>query len=774
MLEEARRIITTVRQMQASLDGRTNRHSYQPDDEELRISYPLTKCLQILKEKHQSVSREHRARFEQVQSKFPAMSVCETTGTNDVAELVIALESYSSHLESSFVKISLPPTDANASVPPTFDLSPNYVTELDDEFTRVYEEYQRRVETIKELSEHIINLWAELGTPQAQQDSNIIKYYRDQPEQLGLHEEDIMRLRSRRDKLSKEKENRERHLQELKLTVTELWDKLGIDEGDRKAFLNSNRGVGVRQINEFEDELARLHDLKRKNLHLFVEDTRYKLQELWDGLYFSEEEMLDFTPAFSDVYSDALLEAHEQEIKRLEALKEQRAPMLTLIDRHRELIKEREDLASASQDASRLMMRGQKGEKRDPTRLLREEKMRKRIAKELPKLTIELRKALEKFADEYGRPFMVHGESYLDELEAAEQKVVPTRSRTPAATGATIVTTTKTVPTKKGSTASLSRANSMARPPTRNGAKTPTAGDTIRRGASTRSLAQSTSTTPSRLPARAPLSSLPQGNVSPVRRAQSERQQAPAPNSRAGLMGPPDRAPPPKMRQLFEAPDDTPTPAGHYRADSIPDQYRSQSVAHLYRSQSVESNPHAVVRAVQSEDPYDEPRGGNTIRGLGRAFERPYSDTSSSSHNSSTRQDDRYNYPPPAIIRQTSHTSTAATSVVSDNWETYDSDPEEEPERSEEYHRRLAIAKQQKEMRGTPEGYPPRHLAGSALERTRSPPMNGRGSVMSMGGSVRGFPPQQKPAIRPVPTFDERGERIFSNDTNWTDATDNF
>ena len=181
---------------------------------------------------------------------------------------------------------------------------------------------------------------------------------------------------------------------------------------DRKAFLNSNRGVGVRQINEFEDELARLHDLKRKNLHLFVEDARYKLQELWDGLYFSEEEMLDFTPAFSDVYSDALLEAHEQEIKRLEALKEQRAPMLTLIDRHRELIKEREDLASASQDASRLMMRGQKGEKRDPTRLLREEKMRKRIAKELPKLTIELRKALEKFADEYGRPFMVHGESY--------------------------------------------------------------------------------------------------------------------------------------------------------------------------------------------------------------------------------------------------------------------------------------------------------------------------------------------------------------------------
>jgi protein regulator of cytokinesis 1 len=142
----------------------------------------------------------------------------------------------------------------------------------------------------------------------------------------------------------------------------------------------------MRTINEYEDELARLNELKRQNLHLFVEEARCKLQELWDALYFSEEEMLDFTPAFSDVCSDALLSAHEAEIARLEALKEQRLPILQKIDRHRELIKERNELAQSSQDASRLMARGQKGEKRDPGKLLREEKMRKRIAKDLPKV----------------------------------------------------------------------------------------------------------------------------------------------------------------------------------------------------------------------------------------------------------------------------------------------------------------------------------------------------------------------------------------------------
>ena len=55
----------------------------------------------------------------------------------------------------------------------------------------------------------------------------------------------------------------------------------------------------MRTINEFEDELNRLNELKRQNLGLFVEDARVKLQELWDSLYFSEEEMLEFTPAFS-------------------------------------------------------------------------------------------------------------------------------------------------------------------------------------------------------------------------------------------------------------------------------------------------------------------------------------------------------------------------------------------------------------------------------------------------------------------------------------------
>lgn len=74
MIEEAQKIITTVRQMEASLDDTTSRRDHQPkDDQDLKITYPLTRCLRVLKEKHTQVGRLHQERFEQVKSMLSAL-----------------------------------------------------------------------------------------------------------------------------------------------------------------------------------------------------------------------------------------------------------------------------------------------------------------------------------------------------------------------------------------------------------------------------------------------------------------------------------------------------------------------------------------------------------------------------------------------------------------------------------------------------------------------------------------------------------------------------
>ncbi|KAF2466101.1 uncharacterized protein BDR25DRAFT_294175 [Lindgomyces ingoldianus] len=668
MTEEAHRLIKTIRQMETSLEDKKPNAGYELDDKNMKVTYPLTRCLQTLKEKFNAVGKLHRERFEQVR------------------KLAEALESYASHLEPSFVQVKLPPSGPNATISTSFDISPSYVASLDNEFTRVYEEYTRRINNVQALCQEIIQLWAELGTPQAQTDSSIVKHGRDAPEQLGLHKDDLAQLKSKKERLIEEKRGRERRLKELHATIEDLWERLGIEEHERKQFLMSNRGCGLRTINEFEDELARLNELKRQNLHLFVEEARCKLQELWDALYFSEEEMLDFTPAFSDVCSDALLAAHEAEIARLEALKEQRLPTLQKIDRHRELVKERDDLQTSSQDASRLMARGNKGERRDPGKLLREEKMRKRIAKELPKVEAELKKTLERWEDEYGRPFLVHGERYLDELYASASKAPPPRSKTPSVAPQ---------PVKPPKSAPGSRAGTVRGPPPSR-AKTPTA--SFAASVSRNPLASSTMSaasgvkSPSKIPSRAPLKNMPHGGNSPERRPPLERE-----DSSTIRKMPPPRAPPPRMKDLFVPPEPAPTPANRFEINRD----RSES----------------IVRHVPPEDPYDD---------------RQYM-----SHSIRAGYTPQF-APPPAgrQISQTSSTGTGATMQSgSENWETF-SEQSEEPDRDADYYNYRAAAARNK--RFTPDGgHPsPRGVHGKKLRSIRGVPDGGDLMMEAEGGRM--------------------------------------
>ncbi|EPE10975.1 microtubule associated protein [Ophiostoma piceae UAMH 11346] len=762
MVDDAQRTISAIRQMEASLDDTRSRRDYDAD-EDVQVTYPLTRCLQGLKEKHLQISKIHRERFEQVR------------------KLVDALESYSSHLESSFVRIALPPTGPNQSIPINFDLSPSYVDKLDTEFTRVYEEYTRRVATVKALSENIIQLWAELGTPQAQTDAAIVKHYRDAPEQLGLHEDDLARLRNRRDKLSDEKKAREKRLKDLKVAVDGLWSKLGVEEHEKKAFLNGNRGCGIRQINEFEDELARLNELKRQNLPTFVEDARCRLQELWDVLYLSEDEMLEFTPAFSDVYSDALLEAHEREIARLEALKEQRAPTLAMVDRHQSLIRERDDLAASSQDASRLMMRGQKGERRDPGKLLREEKMRKRIAKELPKVTADLKKSLETWEDEYGRPFLVHGERYLDTVyeggggRKPASSIPGPRSKTPAGPPASALNTVKRTP---GISAGVSAAGTATRNvPSRAGAKTPTvsmasagSASMVKRNQPAASAIPSGRTSPSRIPAatssRAPLGTLKHGTNSPERprvgaaalTGASNNGQRCGPDGNNGLLRSAPvlmRAPPPKMRELVRAPE-LRTPNNPYRGTNLES---SANVRHV--------DPEDVYEDHYDDDEqYDEQYDERYDDRFDDRYDERYDERSQSSQTHSTRPPSSQSYSSQQYrqqqqqlqqlqqqkqyagsVRHISNTSTAVSG--SENWETYDdnSELEPEPDASEAYYAKMRAARGK---RMSPE-------TNGAHGRPQS----------SMAKRQRGLPPPSTPYAGHV-TVDAEGNRIISG-SEWTD-----
>lgn len=69
MIEEGQRVITTIRQMEASLDDLKPNGLYAPKESDLKVTYPLIECLETLKERHRTVSKLHHERYEQVKSK---------------------------------------------------------------------------------------------------------------------------------------------------------------------------------------------------------------------------------------------------------------------------------------------------------------------------------------------------------------------------------------------------------------------------------------------------------------------------------------------------------------------------------------------------------------------------------------------------------------------------------------------------------------------------------------------------------------------------------
>lgn len=73
MTQEAQRLITTIQQMEASLGDERANGRYELNRDDLRITFPLNRCIAFLREKNEAMTKLHRERFEQVKSESSHM-----------------------------------------------------------------------------------------------------------------------------------------------------------------------------------------------------------------------------------------------------------------------------------------------------------------------------------------------------------------------------------------------------------------------------------------------------------------------------------------------------------------------------------------------------------------------------------------------------------------------------------------------------------------------------------------------------------------------------
>ncbi|GFO34174.1 protein regulator of cytokinesis 1 [Plakobranchus ocellatus] len=162
-----------------------------------------------------------------------------------------------------------------------------------------------------------------------------------------------------------------------------LWNRLETSDIDREAFEANKEGHGRAVIEALKAEIAECEKLKFENMRKFIDGIRNELKSWWDKCYFCKEQRSQFKGFYEDDYTEELLSKHEEELERVRKYYNSARELFEKLAQRDELFKKMIIMEAEANDVNRYKNRGGK--------LLQEEKARKRVLKELPKMNDILR-----------------------------------------------------------------------------------------------------------------------------------------------------------------------------------------------------------------------------------------------------------------------------------------------------------------------------------------------------------------------------------------------
>jgi protein regulator of cytokinesis 1 len=237
---------------------------------------------------------------------------------------------------------------------------------------------------------------------------------------VGIGASTVEELTKRMAELHAEKRRRKAKLQDMGAEIAMLWEKLRIPEEDQLAFTESVQGLGMATIEKGEAELKRLHFLKSSMLGNLIVEARETIRSLWDQINATREQRRRFD-AYTfpeNMFDEQLLDKHDEYITTLQTRLEEMKPVIRIIERREEILRERMEYEELQKDSERLQQRGASMTQQ----LMKEEKMARRIKKELPKLTETLLNHLAEWKEKHEEDFQYGGQVYLDVMEDQEQE----------------------------------------------------------------------------------------------------------------------------------------------------------------------------------------------------------------------------------------------------------------------------------------------------------------------------------------------------------------
>ena len=191
----------------------------------------------------------------------------------------------------------------------------------------------------------------------------------------------------------------------LREQMTTLWEKLDVQTRHRQKFLLAHPGCRAQDLAALRMEVDRLVELRQENMQRLVEKARTELYLLWDKCFYGPDQRKTFAPCFDDSYTEDLLAQHEDEVCRLQQHLTKHKPLYRLVEKRETLWRQKQQFDENASNPQRFNNRG--------GQLLKEERERRQVERDLPKVEKDLQDVVVVWEAETGRSFLVHDRPYL-------------------------------------------------------------------------------------------------------------------------------------------------------------------------------------------------------------------------------------------------------------------------------------------------------------------------------------------------------------------------
>ncbi|CAI5758249.1 unnamed protein product [Candida verbasci] len=270
-------------------------------------------------------------------------------------------------------------------------------------------------------NDQILELQKSNSQEEAILDLETLEAIRNEPHQFGLNDDHINFLQVFQNLLKTTYEDKKAKWHELYNTCTLLWKKLGENSEYIENFLTRNNSISDLSILNFKMELNKLYIRRSEFIESFINDARIEIEKLWDRMYYSIEmrqdfEFFNYNPENDDdeTNKEVVLNKHELELKRLKEEFNEKKPVFELYNELNDLLKDQQFLIESSKDSSRLLS------KNSCKILLNEEKIRKKINKNLPKTIENLKNEVTKYNNlalsKNQKKLTINGEDFFEKV----------------------------------------------------------------------------------------------------------------------------------------------------------------------------------------------------------------------------------------------------------------------------------------------------------------------------------------------------------------------